>query len=192
MKKEPNQGAAANRRSAGQSNGSDIRQRLLQSTGCFRRRPLSLIVSAQEADMDGDELFLSEQHAISQRWAILEDDGCVAWMYLTEPGSEKPVADCWLYNRVQAPPSFNSLRGEAPVAPATYVQSIQPFAPPKAESVSFRWSSDGESVAVLFQGELVGFIAANQRLGFSKNLHKTGPFGSPLNHALYEQLFAVR
>ncbi len=142
--------------------------------------------------MTTDELFLSQQHPGSRRWAVVEDNGAVAYLYLTEPDSEKPEADCWLYNRVEAPSTFNGPRGGPPVAPAGHIRGTHPFTPPKAESVFFRWSSDGESVAVLFHNDLVGFIAANQRRGFSKNLSKAGPFGSPLNWRLYEQVFGVR
>jgi hypothetical protein len=142
--------------------------------------------------MASDDLFLSDQHPISRRWAVVEDDGSVAYLYLTERGSEKPVADCWLYNRVEAPTTLNASHEEQPVALATYVRDTQPCTPPKAESVSFRWSGDGESVAVLFHNNVQGFIAAGERRGFSRNLSKAGPFGSPLDLELYDELFVER
>src|SRR6188474_2441390 len=43
--------------------------------------------------------FESEQHPMSRRWAVVEDDGKVAWLYLTAPDSLKPVATCFLYNQ---------------------------------------------------------------------------------------------
>ena len=142
--------------------------------------------------METKDLFLSEQHPTSRRWVVVEDDGTVAWMYLTEPDLEKPAAECWLYNRVHAPTTFNSSRGEPPVVPATHTDVVVPFVPPSAESVTLKWSLDGESVAIFIHTELVGFIAANQRRGFSKNLFMSGPFGSPIDRALYEQLFVER
>ena len=142
--------------------------------------------------MTSNNLFLSEQHPRSRRWAVVEDDGAVAWMYLTEPDSQKPAADCWLYNRVQAPAAFASQRGAAPVVPATHVVDSRSFEPPSADRVRFEWSPDGESVAVHFETDLMGFIAATERRGFSKNLSKNGPFGSPIDRALYERLFGAR
>src|SRR5438132_230494 len=66
------------------------------------------------------DLFVSEQHPVSRRWAVIEDDGRAAWLYLTEPDTRKPVADCWLYNRVPTPPHFDSVRDEPPVVPQTH------------------------------------------------------------------------
>lgn len=43
--------------------------------------------------MEMDTIFLSEQNEVSKRWAILEDDGESAWLYVTERENEKPVAD---------------------------------------------------------------------------------------------------
>ena len=142
--------------------------------------------------MTSEDLFLSQQHPTSRRWAVVEDDGTVAYLYLTEPDSTKPAADCWLYNRVESPSTFVGSRGGPPVAPATHVRDNHPFRPPEAESVSFRWSADGESVAVLFDNNLMGFIAANQRRGFSSNLSKAGPLGSPIDQELYERLFGTQ
>ncbi len=130
-----------------------------------------------------DDLFLSEQHAHSQRWAIVEDDGCSAWLYLTAPESTKPVASCWLYNRTPAPPERNFARGESSVVPLTHTGSSAPLLPPPAQSVSFRWSASGEAVAVLFGGGLIGFIAGAS--GYSKYLKTAGPYGSPLDPGLY-------
>jgi hypothetical protein len=57
--------------------------------------------------------------------------------------------------------------------------------------VHIRWSRDGESVAVLFGDVVMGFIARGERYGFSKFLAKAGPFGSPLDAALYERTFGA-
>jgi hypothetical protein len=136
-----------------------------------------------------EDLFISEQHPISQRSAILEDDGRVAWLYLTEPGTQKPAADCWLYNRVATPPRFDSARGEAPVVPATHAASGATQDPPFEKSVHFVWSSDGESVAVVFESQLAGFIAHGKARGFSRNIRVSGPFGNVLDMNLYRNLF---
>jgi hypothetical protein len=135
------------------------------------------------------ELFLSEQHPVSRRWAIIEDDGRVAWLYLTEPDTRKPVADCWLYNRVPTPAHFDSARGEPPVVPQTHAGVDATSQPPSAESVRLRWSRDGESVAVFFDAELIGFIAPGQKRGFSRHIRVSGPFGSVLDTELFQRVF---
>ncbi len=53
--------------------------------------------------MSDDNLFLQVQHPESLRYAILEDNGTSAWLYLTEPCKPGPAADAWVYNRVEPP-----------------------------------------------------------------------------------------
>jgi hypothetical protein len=137
-------------------------------------------------------IFLSEQHPASRRWAVLEDDGLSAWLYLTEPGSEKPVADCWIYNRIPDPePAASYLsRGVAPPAPAEYVSSGALLAPPDAARFRLVWSQDGKSVAVFAGSILMSFIASGHRRGVSRNLKRAGAWGNPLDESVYKSAFA--
>ena len=135
------------------------------------------------------DLFISEQHPVSRRWAVVEDDGRVAWLYLTEPDTRKSVADCWLYNRVETPAQFDSVRRRPPVVPQTHAEAGATLQPPGRERVHLRWSPDGESVAVLIDGELIGFVARGQRRGFSRYIRVSGPFGSVLDTDLFQREF---
>lgn len=138
-----------------------------------------------------EDLFVTEQHTLSNRWAILEDDGRAAWLYLTEPDSTAPAADCWLYNRVPAPADIDIEPDGPPVATRPYLASSEPFTPPSAEAIRFVWSADGHSIAVLFDQQLFGFIAHASQPGYSRLLSKAGPFGSPLDQAVYSTAFAT-
>ena len=139
-----------------------------------------------------EEVFLSEQNPVSRRWAVLEDDGLSAWLYLTEPNSEKPASDCWIYNRVLNPEPAESYlsRGVAPPAPSEYVRNSALLASPEASSFRLVWSEDGESVALFDSSILMGFIAGGYGQGFSRNLKKAGAWGSPLDEGVYESVFA--
>ena len=138
------------------------------------------------------DLFVSQQHPVSRRWAIVEDDGRSAWLYLSEPNTTKPVADCWLYNRAPTPEKLDGgavARGESPVVPQTHVAECATMPAPAQESVLLRWTSAGESVAVFFGSDLIGFIARGHALGFSRHLRLSGPFGSVLDRELFERVF---
>jgi len=138
------------------------------------------------------DLFVSEQHPISRRWAIVEDYGRSAWLYLSEPDASKPAADCWLYNHAPTPAHLDTdavARGEPPIVPATHADETATLSPPAQRSVRLRWSDDGQSVAVLFDAVLIGFIAQGHARGFSKHLRVAGPFGSPLDTVLFERVF---
>jgi hypothetical protein len=137
-------------------------------------------------------LFLSVQHPESMRHAIVSDEGASVWLYLTEPASSRPSADCWLFNTIPAPTDLSNFQSRNGPPPA-----IQQFAtpssqrqPPNPTEVTFLWSSDGHSIALLIKGELFGFICAGDRKGFSKNLLTSGPWGAPVDATLYTAIFA--
>ena len=136
-----------------------------------------------------EELFQSDQHPESRRWAIVEDDGKSCWLYLTEADSTRIVAHCWLYNRVPAPSGRIFKRGETPIVPAEFVVDPAPFPALVPTSVAFRWTRDGQAVAVHLGGELMGYLALPARFGFSRNLKTPGPYGSPLDLDAYARTF---
>jgi hypothetical protein len=135
--------------------------------------------------------YISEQHAVSRRWAILEDDGRVGWLYLTAPDSVKPISDCWLYNRVPAPERCDidaMQEGDAPIVPH-FAAAPDASMSPSEDSLRLRWSADGESVAAFASGELLGFIPAGYQRGFSRHLRASGAFGSVLDTGMFATLF---
>src|SRR5262245_39672612 len=164
-----------------------------QPVPCRHARPLCILWRPDAgAEMDpAENLYLSEQHPRSLRWALVEDDGRSAWLYLTEPDTARPVADCWLYNRIPAPAELTLARGETPVVPRTHAADPGPYAPLAAGSVSFRWAPDGESVAVFFGPDLMGFIVDGRPRGFSRHLKLAGAFGDLLDMTLYEGTFGA-
>jgi hypothetical protein len=135
----------------------------------------------------------TEQHPGSLRWAVFEDDGVSAWLYLTRPEETRPVADCWIYNRVPAPPlaRIHDYRSQPPPASAEYVAEGAQRLEARAPDVRFAWSQDGESVAVLIDGVSAGFIVAGSRRGCNRQLTRPGPWGNPWDDGLYRQTFTT-
>ncbi len=140
-----------------------------------------------------DTIFYDEQHEQSRRYAVFEDDGQVAYLYLTEPDKPVPVADCWLYNRV--PPikeeDRNSYYGKAPpvgesdAGPDAVYEGV---GPPEVQLV---WTEDGESVAVLVDRAPLGFITHDESkyLSFSRHLVKEGFWGKPWDEEKFRATF---
>ena len=143
--------------------------------------------------MPDEILFLEDEHPASGRFAILEDDGTSAWLYVTEPGSRKPAADAWVYNRI-APPTaeaIQSYRGGPPPAAQSYASETALCEDPSAHEWSFVWSSDGEAVAVLKDGQPVACIVLGQKGGYSRELLKDGRWGHPWSATLFRQKFGA-
>ena len=143
--------------------------------------------------MVDDNLFLEDQHPVSGRLAVLEDDGTSAWLYLTETGTRKPVGDAWVYNRTAVPPvdAIKAYRGGPPPAAQGYVSEFALCHKPATHQWSFLWSSDGHAVAVVKDGRAVAFVAVGQRGGYSRELVKDGPWGHTWSDKLYRQVFSA-
>lgn len=136
-------------------------------------------------------LFLSERHASSKKAVVLVGQGASVWCYLTEPGGTRPMADCWILNTIETPDNLDAFTEEESAPPATrfFVADTARHALPAAEAVRFQWSQDGESVAIYIEQQLFGFIAHNHPRGYSLNLRKEGPFGSPFDQDLFSTIF---
>ena len=141
--------------------------------------------------MADEMLFLENEHAGTQRIAILEDDGISVWLYLTESGTRRPIADAWVCNRITAPPTqaIKSFRGGPPPAAQGYASDSAICEDPLAYEWSFLWSLDGEAVAVFKDDQAVAFVAVGQKGGYSRELVKKGPWGKPWSESLYEMIF---
>ena len=138
-----------------------------------------------------DDLFLTDQNKVSRRFAVLEDDGNCAWLYLTEPDSRRPVADAWVYNRIEAPSTndIKSYMGRAPPAAVGYVGNLAQCLEPQSHNWTFLWSVNGESVAIAKDGEPMAYILAGEKRGYSRELIKVGPWGSPWSVELFRKTF---
>ncbi len=141
--------------------------------------------------MANENLFIDEQNPQSSRFAIIEDDGTSAWLYLTERDKTMPVADVWVYNRIPAPPAedIQSYRGGPPPAVSGYVSDSALCPSPKSHEWKFLWSADGESVAITKDGVPVACILAGQKRGYSRELTKDGPWGKTWSDELYAKVF---
>lgn len=136
-------------------------------------------------------IFITDQHSVSGRWAVFEDDGVSGWLYLTIPNEQNPIADCWIYNRIQAPDpaEIEKYQDGPPPASSEYaghaalVRDITEF------QVQFVWSIDGNAVALIVDGVPMGYVLADRRGEHSKNLRKSGPWGEVFNQVEFEILF---
>jgi len=129
-----------------------------------------------------EELFLSAQEPTSGRWAILEDDGTSAWLYVTEPDSRKPVADCLVYSRV-APVSDAELkahRGGPPPISARFSSAEAVVDAPSGAAIELTWTPDGRAAVVTINSELWAKVVVAEGRGSSRAISRSGPFGDPL------------
>ena len=144
--------------------------------------------------MSKENLFLEHRCPISARLAIFEDDGKSAWLYLCEPESQKPIADGWVYNRIEAPSreSVQQFRGGPPPAAEGFAGETAWCETPSDYEWSFIWSTDGTAVALCCDGVPTTMIVVGERRGFSRRLAKDGPWGHPWSESMFQRMFAAK
>jgi hypothetical protein len=133
----------------------------------------------------------SEQHPTSKLWVVLEDNGVVAWLYLTEGDSYRIIADCWVYNRGAAveEAEVEKYRGSPPPAPHTFAAPEATMRRAKKGDVSFRWSRNGKAAAVALSGHVTAFVAVTFKRGWAVGLKRTGPWGGKWSPRRYSRTF---
>jgi hypothetical protein len=126
--------------------------------------------------------FISEQHPVSRRYAVLEDDGRTGWLYLTVGRESRPVADVWVYNRFAPTEQVeNDDRSRPPAIVKRFTAGDVAVDDPGRFEWRFRWSADGEAVALLRDGVIVALIGRGERRGCSAGIAAACPWGGPLS-----------
>ena len=140
-----------------------------------------------------EDIFLQSQSPASRRYAILEDDGQTAYLYLTKPNELTPVRDAVAYTRVPpvAKVDWESIRktGDTPRLPVDLASPSAVIQSPKPSEFQFKWSGDGHSVAILHNGSPLAMAGNQDRFGYSKAVKKASPLANAWDEKRYLQLF---
>ena len=135
--------------------------------------------------MASANLFLSDQNAHSLRHAVVEDDGDVAYLYLTAPQLTTVDAAAWIYNRA----NFRVIPPPASGAESFDRTASGACPNPAASDWTFLWSHDGQSVAVLADGFPMACIINATNPGYSRGLAASNSLGNAWNNGVYAQIF---
>ena len=140
-----------------------------------------------------EDIFLESQSPVSKRYAVLEDNGKIAFLYLTAPGIRKPMKDAVVYIRVPPVEAIDWERikksGETPLLRKDLASPTAVIKNPKASEFKFKWSADGDSVAVLRDGQPLAFATIKERFGYSRAVSITSPLANAWDQARYISLF---
>ncbi len=61
---------------------------------------------------------------------------------------------------------------------------------PQEHEFSFKWSTDGQAVALLRKGKPIAFASIADKFGYSKAVSKPSPLANPWDQKRYDSLFA--
>ncbi|MCA6059616.1 hypothetical protein HUF18_07475 [Thalassolituus sp. ST750PaO-4] len=142
---------------------------------------------------NANEIFIHSHNPTSNRFAILEDNESIAFLYLTEVGTQRPVKDAVVYSRKPLIPKFDWEKvketADAPPLSQDVASSEAIITTPSEGEFSFKWSFDGNAVALLRNGEPIAFASASEEYGFSKAISKPNPLANAWDQELYEFTF---
>jgi hypothetical protein len=142
--------------------------------------------------MQEERPFHSLQHPTTKRWAILEDDGVSAWLYVSEPNVPKPIGDCFVYN-CQPPqtklPESQDRSGPPPII-GKFASSRAALADEFARSLRLSWTRSGNAAAVWLDHEPIAFLEVGQKRGVSRGIGTVGPYGHPWDESRFAELFS--
>jgi hypothetical protein len=136
---------------------------------------------------------ITEENVVSLRTAIFKDDGILGQLVLLPPMPDRrPDAHlhsdvCFVYKRDR--PSIgrsNDARERRHLALILkHMKALVLEVDPK---ISFLWSDNGQSVAVLVNGEPMGFILEDKFCGYSKAV-KNSEIMNPWDEELFQKTF---
>ena len=140
-----------------------------------------------------EELIICSYSEDSFRHAMLADDGLTGILYLHSPSEDptktgKVEADCFAYNRIEPidPKQVHSYRPNPPPIARGYASKHAVCRRPKSHEWRLVWSTDGNAVVLLRDGDPWAMALRNIRGGFSKAIQLQGPWGSPWSMEAYE------
>ena len=140
-----------------------------------------------------DDYFAESFHEVSRRYAILQLDGSVAYLYLTAAGSRKPEKDVAVFSTgelVEPEVAVASAKmGEPPPLVSRYASDSAVYPAETFWKLRFLWSEDGNAVAVLLDGEPLAYASAHEKSGKSKALKVVSFFGDPWSDEAYLAAF---
>ena len=140
-------------------------------------------------------MFIQSHSTTSGRVVILEDDSTVAYLYLTQVGSQAPESDALAYMRAEPPEKAdwaeNAKSGQAPLLSKDVASSEAVIADPSEQEFSFRWSNDGHSAVLEHKGRAIALVSSREKRGYSRAAAKDSSLVNRWSDDVYEKLFGL-
>jgi hypothetical protein len=145
---------------------------------------------------DTDEgLLIEQQHPGSRRHALLDANATCGWLLLTVPDEYRIDRDAFAFSPGPLVPVEKAILaakdGEPPPLASEYASAEAIIRDAGPDDFAFRWSDDGESVAVLYLGDPVAMIVSGSDRGYSRALNRESFYGHPWDQELYDSVFGT-
>jgi hypothetical protein len=141
------------------------------------------------------KLSIYEDNVVSLRTVYFFDDGVLGSLVLLPPDPDcRPDGHlhsdvCWVYKRHRS--LIDRMKGcYEKHKSASILQQLKPLKIRINPQISFLWSDSGHSVAVVVDGEPMGFIVEDKFCGYSKAIETPG-IGNTWDEELFRKTFKV-
>ena len=141
-----------------------------------------------------ENIYIDSENSASGRSVILEEHDDAAYLYLTDDEGESLERDALAYMRIEPPKVVDwqarMAQGNPPILSRDLASSSAVKSDTEESDFTFKWSSDGESAALLYHGDPIAFVSVNQEFGYSKAVIKASLISYPWDQKLYEKYFS--
>ena len=131
-------------------------------------------------------MFVSSLSGASARLAVVEESAAAAWLFMTAPEGDEPVAQCFLYNTGR---TINYEDEDAPPLDPAFASTYVVRMPVTEDDVQIVWSIEGDAVAVRIHNEFVAFIGPDDALGYSRSVKEDCDWAHPFDVERFKRLF---
>lgn len=138
------------------------------------------------------EIFIEQRNHTSGRFAIIEENGTSAWLYLTPTSGRGIDRDAFIYSPIEPADKLNIediKNGDTPILTKSIASESAVITSIGEAELSFKWSQDGHSVAVVYKNDVIAFISGTEKNSYSKALLKESFFGKPWDQNVYQATF---
>jgi hypothetical protein len=132
------------------------------------------------------DLVVTSLSGASARQAVFEQTPSSAWLYMTGPNGEPPIADCFLYNTGEGQQPDDE--GPPPLD-AQFASDYRVALPLAEDDIELIWSMDGNAVAARIRGEIVGFISPDDLQGYSRSVREDCTWAHRFDVEIFKRLF---
>ena len=129
------------------------------------------------------DYFIESYHEESRRHAVVELEGPVVYLYLTESGAQRPARDIAVFSVAPlvdvAKAREAAEQGQPPPLSRQHASAVAIQPATEFEQLAVVWAADGHGAAVTLRGEPWAFASADARQGYSRAIAKAGWYGNP-------------
>jgi hypothetical protein len=135
--------------------------------------------------------FESEDKTLS---LYIEDNRSSAWAYLKECVDGVILKDAFIYSPIEPSVELNKeeiSQGMPPALISKYASDEAVLKNAQESAFDVEWSSEGDSVAILYNGNPLAAIYSSEERGYSKALGSESGFGNPWSEEMFNEHFAT-